>query len=291
MTFAGSSTSDKRVAWRQRIRRVLELAAPLPKAAISRLLAGTGRAPRFAGAYRDRAAANLAFRRSRSHGYDDENIADVSFDVMCQRAVWDYPVLFWLARLLPDFPAVLDAGGHLGTKYIAFSDLLELGDVRWTTYDLPGIVRAARARQAAGELPAAIDFVDRVQDAPAADILLGSGLLQYLDAPFPEFLARMKHRPAYILLNKVAVRDGPGIYTIERIGKARVPYQIRNRVCWESEIAAMGYQVLDSWVIRDLGHVIPTDPWLGRSESRGYVLLRNDQSQTTSADTLKEADT
>ena len=62
--------------------------------------------------------------------------------------------------------------------------------------------------------------------------------------------------------------------TLERIGPARVPYRIRNRARLEAEFVAMGYAIRDSWGIDGLGHVIPTHPWLGRSESRGYLLER-----------------
>ncbi|MFT6537936.1 MAG: hypothetical protein ACJAQU_002854 [Loktanella salsilacus] len=47
---------------------------------------------------------------------------------------------------------------------------------------------------------------------------------------------------------------------------------MRNRSIFEAQINVMGYDILDSWNIPNLGHVIATHPWLGRSESRGYVL-------------------
>lgn len=70
------------------------------------------------------------------------------------------------------------------------------------------------------------------------------------------------------------MRDGPTLYTVERIGRGRVAYRVRSRAAWTSEIARMGYEVVDTWEIPDLGHVIPTHPWLGRSESRGVALRR-----------------
>ncbi|WP_226781569.1 methyltransferase, TIGR04325 family [Oceaniglobus trochenteri] len=262
------------MTWRGRARRVLSLGAALPRAGLARLLPEGRRAPRFAGAWHDRAAAVGA---SGPRGYDDDRIAGVSFDVMCVRAIWDYPLLFWLDRLLPDHPVVIDAGGHMGTKYIAFADLLNLAPVRWTVFDLPGIVRAARVRQDRGDIPAAIHFADRLDGLAPCDVLIGSGLLQYLDRPFSDFVAALAEPPEYILLNKVALREGPAVFTLERIGANRVPYHIRDRAAWESEIAAMGYEIVDGWAIPELGHVIVTHPWLGRSESRGYVLRRRPQ--------------
>jgi putative methyltransferase (TIGR04325 family) len=277
MIVMASPAPQLRPGWRKAANRALRLAVALPRAGAARLLAATEHSARFSGAYNSSAALTPALARFKTRGYDDESVVDVSFDEMCRRETWDYPILFWLGRYLPDLPFVLDAGGHLGTKYIAFSDLINLSGAHWTVHDLPGIVRAARARQNRGELPAAITFEDRLDQTPATDILLVSGFLPYLDIPFSEFVAALRRRPKVILLNKVAVRDGAEIFTIERIGSARVPYRIRNRSQWESRISAMGYEMLDSWNISEIGHVIPTHPWLGRSKSRGYALLRRDE--------------
>ncbi len=207
-------------------------------------------------------------------GYDDDAASELSFDVMRRRATWDYPIIHWLSRILPDHPALLDAGGHMGSKYLAFEPLLDLGAVEWTVYDLPATVRLARARQAGGDLPAALRFVDRLADAPEADVLLASGLLQYLDMPFERFVADLPARPRFILLNKVAVGRGPTRFTLERIGMSRVPYQIRNRTEFEAEIAAMDYRTLDRWTITALSHSVSTHPWIEASTSCGVVLER-----------------
>jgi putative methyltransferase (TIGR04325 family) len=233
-----------------------------------------GRRPRFTGAWPTREAALAALPPSEARGYDDPDLAPVSFEAMCRREVWDYPVLHWLHRLLPEGARLLDAGGHLGTKHIAFAPLLDLGAVDWTVLDTPGIVSAARAAQEVGRIPAALRFVDRPEDAPEADILLASGLLQYLDRPFPEFLDALPARPRHLILNKVATRDGPEVVTHERLERVRVPYRIRNRAAWEESLAALGYAMRDAWAMPALGHRISTHPRLGASTSRGYVLSR-----------------
>ena len=263
---------------RVRVRQAVTLLGALPEAGIARLLAPTSRSSRFTGAYPTRMAVEVGLARFGAPNYDDESTAEVSLDVMRRRALWDYPVLFWLSRLLPDYPSVLDAGGHLGTKFTAFSSLLDLARVRWTVYDLPGIVRAAHARQATGAIPAAIAFVDRLENALDADVLLVSGLLQYLPTPFSDFVDALPHRPRFILINKIAFSPKAERFCIERIGRARVAYRLRARAHWDAEVARMGYEVLDSWTIPDLGHVIPTHPWLGRSESMGFVLKRTDKA-------------
>ncbi len=259
------------------MRRALKATAQLASAAVARGRAKTERAPRFCGAYDSREMALAALPKSKQAGYDDESVADVSFVQMCDRMSWDYPLIFWLERLLGDDNVVIDAGGHMGTKFIAFSDVLDLRKVAWTVYDLPGIVRAARDRQIAGDVPKEIEFVSDTNALPKADIVIASGLLQYLDVPFGAFVDALPQRPKHILLNKVALRDGPGIFTVERIGRARVPYQIRCRGDWMNEVSKTGYNIVDQWEIPDLGHVIATHPWHGRSESWGFLLTRSDE--------------
>ncbi|WP_386679042.1 methyltransferase, TIGR04325 family [Loktanella sp. R86503] len=256
----------------KRLRAKLRQIKALPEAAIARLLSRTPRARHFSGAYRTRAAAQQAVIRRGGNGYDDAAITDVSYELMCQRTAWDYPVMFWLQRLLPESDALIDAGGHFGTKYIAFRDLIDLRKVRWNVYDLPAIIQAARRKQGMGSLPLDIVFYDEVSTLPAAQILLCSGLLQYQDSAFGDFVAALPARPDHIILNKVAQREGPETYTIERIGSGCVPYRIRERRQFEAEIEGLGYDVVESWDIPDLGHVISTHPWLGRSNSRGYIL-------------------
>lgn len=230
------------------------------------------RRPAMIGAFPSRAAALASLPPPRRRGYDQAEVAELNFDVMCALRLWDYPVLYWLSELLQPGARVLDAGGHFGTKYIAFQSHLSLKDVAWTVYDLPATVAAARAHQAAGRVPAAVGFVDDLAAAPEVDVLLASGLLQYLDRPLAEVIAALPKPPRHVILNKVATREGPTVVTLEKIGPARVPYQIRCRAAFEGELTAMGYALRDRWDIPPLGHVIDTHPELGRSVSRGYRL-------------------
>ncbi|TMM51052.1 methyltransferase, TIGR04325 family [Sulfitobacter sabulilitoris] len=239
-----------------------------------RLMASGIRPPAFVGAYPDFDTARANAPKTAPNTYDDDTVAPLNFKVMCEVHIWDYPVIFWLERLLKPDMHVLDAGGHFGTKYIAFQHILALGAIRWTVQDLPATIRGARAGQRRGDVPGEIRFLDDVTQAESADILLMSGLLQYLDRPIAELVSALPARPPHIVLNKVATRDGPTVVTLEKIGTARVPYQIRNREAFEADLRAMGYVIRDSWTIPSLARVIATHPALGASTSRGYYLER-----------------
>jgi len=240
----------------------------------ARMQVGTARPPRFAGAFADRTAALASLPPQSRAGYDDDAVTDVSFATMCKIAPWDYPILFWLQRLITDGYRIVDAGGHLGTKYIAFDPLLDLGRTDWTVFDLPAVISAARKKQARHDLPAQIRFQDDLAATGAADMLLASGLLQYLDMPFADLIKALPAPPKHILLNKVAMHERAALVTLEQIGPNRVPYQIRDRRAFEAELTRAGYAVHDTWLIPDLSHTIATHPWLGPSQSRGYLLVR-----------------
>ena len=256
------------------IRAGLRLGAKLPGCIVSRAMRNTSFGTRFSGHYVDRASALSAAGTAPS--YDDESIVDVSFDVMCKRTAWDYPVIFWLSQILPLHSDVLDVGGHLGTKFIAFLPLLDCSNINWTVYELPATVRVALARQQTGALPSEIEFIDDLGKAGQTEVLLASGLLQYLDISIAQLLGSLRNRPKFMILNKVALSDLPSRYTLERIGTARVPYQIRNKQKFEQELHDLKYRIVDDWRIPSLDHEIPTHPWLTASESGGFVLERVD---------------
>ncbi|MGZ9721008.1 methyltransferase, TIGR04325 family [Rhizobium miluonense] len=225
---------------------------------------------RFTGAYTTFEAAMVAARRQRLAGYDHDEIAPVAYAKMCEVAPWDYPVLFWLRSLLGEIDGLVDAGGHMGTKYRAFRPLLPLeGSFRWTVYDLPAIIRAGR-NLAEKERLTSLHFVNRVEDAGEMPLFLGSGLMQYLDTPLSSLLMQMPSLPHHLILNKVALRKGSTIVTLERIGKSFVPYHMRNEADFVGDIAGLGYRQVDRWSIPALSRAIDTHPELGRSESAGF---------------------
>lgn len=234
---------------------------------------------RFRGAFASFEEAMAGVRGGKLAGYDHDSVSDVSRSVMEQVPLWDYPVLYWLRRLAPELSRVVDAGGHTGVKYRAFGPYLDLDRLDWIVYDVAAQVRAGRALVRPEDRT--LSFVDRLEDAPAADLLLASGLMPYLDGSLADLIRRLRAPPRYVILNKVATRDGPTVVALENFGVAEVPYQIRNEGEVPAALDAMGYDIIDSWIIDSLGHAIPTHPGLGRCVHRGYVARRRDASRTT----------
>ncbi|MCB1521766.1 MAG: methyltransferase, TIGR04325 family [Hyphomicrobiaceae bacterium] len=228
------------------------------------------------GAYPDRSLAMSAVPRNAVAGYNHEDVVHVSLDKMQDTKEWDYPVLLWLERLAKGSEGrrlrLLDAGGHTGTKFVAFSRKIDLTNFDWIVWDLPPMVAAGRKHAAEQGLP--ITFTSNIADTGDADVMMCSGLLQYLDIEFAELVRSLPSLPKTIILNKVATRDGPSVVTLERIGPAYVPYNVRSAAAFLEEIAGLGYDIVDSWTIDALSHGIVSHPELGRSVSRGYVLQK-----------------
>lgn len=227
---------------------------------------------RFTGAYRSFEEAVAAAAKAGSLvGCNHDEIADFAFEQMCEVVPWDYPVMFWLSRLRNELNGLLDAGGHMGTKYRAFRDFLELPeDFQWVVYELSEIAEAGRKRAEQDGLDQ-LRFVDNLEDAPGLPLFLGSGLLQYLDVPLSSVLSNLPHLPRHLLLNKVAFRkSGPPVVTLERVGKAYVPYQMRDETAFVHDLERLGYRQIDRWSIPALSHVIETHPELGASDNAGF---------------------
>lgn len=234
---------------------------------------------RFTGAFPSFDAAIAAAQNTgRLAGYNHQEVAPVSFDEMCKVAPWDYPVLFWLAQLRDETEGLLDAGGHMGTKFRAFRGLLDLPDsYPWVIYELPEIAEAGR-RRAAQEGITQLRFIDDLSEAPVLPVFLGSGLMQYLDRPLSTLLSELPRLPPHLLLNKVSFRrDGKPVVTLERIGRAYVPYQMRDEETFVQDLQRLGYVQVDRWSIPTLGHVIDTHPELGASESAGFYFRLADR--------------
>lgn len=228
----------------------------------------------FVGAFPTREAALAGVPRRALMGYNHESVAPVAVADMQRLMEWDYPVLFWLERLIRDWPGktvrLVDAGGHTGTKYIAFHKRIDLSQVDWLVYDLPPMVALGQQIAANQGLP--IRFTSDPSILGRPDILLCSGLFQYYESRFTDLINLFDVKPTNVLLNKVQLRDGKSVVTLEKIGPAYVPYTMRDKIEFLSELDSAGYRIVDRWQIAALSHRIASHPELGPGESWGFML-------------------
>jgi len=223
--------------------------------------ANTGR-NLFRGVYPTFEAAAAAAPANRPVGYDNDDSAAL-YDERSRRLYpTDYPVLFWLQRLLAEgCRTVFDLGGHVGVSYYAYRRVLPWFEgLSWTVHDVPAVMARGRAL-AAGKDPArALGFEENFEAAAGTDILLAMGSLQYLPETLAERLGRLVRAPRHLLLNLTPLHATESYFTLQGIGTAYCPYRITALGAFTQSLAGLGYERVDQWDNPDKRCTIPFHP-------------------------------
>ena len=226
--------------------------------------------PRWHGLYSSRREAEaVAHANAPMVGYDHPEAVNISIDLMSKIWASDYPMIFWLSRLVHSHSGLFDLGGHVGTKYRAYRSYLDLPEsFRWIVCDLPHIVDAGR--RLSSELPN-LQFTTDRKAANGSSVLIASGALQYADFDLGDMLDELDSPPQHLLLNKVPTHDGPDIYTLENLHHTVVPYRIFNRQDFQKAIESRGYALVDKWMIHEHSVRVPLSS-LGKPVHMGFYL-------------------
>jgi putative methyltransferase (TIGR04325 family) len=172
----------------------------------------------------------------------------------------DYPVLFWLEKLLPENRRVFDFGGYLGISFYTYQKVMTYpSGLHWTIFDVPAVVAAGqRLAQEAGE--SQLTFTEDFSDANGADILLAAGSIHFCKEAFSERLCSLTVKPKHLLINKLPAVEDEGFVTLHNMGPALCAYKILNRDAFVQSVKDCGYALIDSWWNPDLGCYIPFHP-------------------------------
>ena len=183
----------------------------------------------------------------------------------------DYPVLFWMKPLIPDVRRVFDLGGHVGIANYTYEHYLgTFSSVEWTVCDVPAVVEAGR-RIAASRSRRGLSFTTRYEEASGADVLFGSGVLQYLTNGFlPELLARLPAPPRHLFINLLPTTDKPTFFTLNNIRAAICPYLVMNEREFVTSITRQGYRQIDAWSTPEKKCLIPLHPDRSVDAYRGF---------------------
>jgi len=169
----------------------------------------------------------------------------------------DYPVLFWLARLLPELTSVFDWGGHIGVSYYTYQKYLDLPErLEWRVGDVHHIIEAGRAL-AASRSATALTFTTELSDADGFDLLFANGSLQFVELPFSVSVERLARRPRHIIVNKLPAYAGETFVTLENTIHSFNPYRVVNREAFVESLTALGYSLVESWDNPDMKCRIP----------------------------------
>lgn len=201
----------------------------------------------FRGLYPDFASAAAAAPPGKQVGYDGD--ATTTRRAHEWRYIFpsDYPVLFWLSRLIPGANLLFDLGGDVGSRYLMFRKHLSYpDDFTWLVNDIPSIVALGRTI-AQEEAASHLQFTTNYTRLAEADILLASGVLQVLE-DWNGFLLRAASLPRHVLINRTPVGDQPEMVTLSATGVSFAPYRIFNRRSFIAAFADLGYRLVDEWL-------------------------------------------
>jgi putative methyltransferase (TIGR04325 family) len=210
----------------------------------------------FRGLYRDFASAAADAPPGKQVGYDGDAAATRHAHTRHFLIPSDYPVLFWLTRLLlPKTRLLFDLGGNVGNRYLAFRKYLTYPEnLTWLVNDIPAVVALGRTI-AEQEAAVHLQFTTDYARLGEADILLASGVLQVLEDWNGFLLA--PNLPRHLLINRTPVGDQPNAVTLHSIGVSFVPYHIFNRRSFVAKFNNLGYRLVDEWRTPELGCWIP----------------------------------
>jgi putative methyltransferase (TIGR04325 family) len=193
---------------------------------------------------------------SRRATYDNESLVSIGIESYSTIHPFDWPILTFCQKLMREnhLHSVTDFGGHIGVKFYAFREMLDLPeDFRWQIVDVPAMVREGR-RRVPPEVHS-LSFYEHVEETEACDALLCSGSLQYVDWSIEDLIGRLPRKPYMIFLNKVPVSASEGFFTLETFVKT-LPCRIFGPNELEAARQHLGYKLAASWPITNRDFVV-----------------------------------
>lgn len=194
-------------------------------------------------------------RRLRSDSYDIINQhkgehLDEEIPIIEQRVLdIDYPILFWLHRLLRPSDQIMELGGSIGQGFYSFEHYFPYPEnIHWTIAELPAAVEAGR-RIAEQRQETRLSFID--SDSPGTaeppNLFLSAGTLQYIDSSVPDLLSQLSGRPEHLLIHNLPAHPTQDYWTLQYLGLCEVPYHIYSKDGLTRSIRDAGYELVDEW--------------------------------------------
>ncbi len=214
----------------------------------------------FSGVYPTFAAASAAIPADHNNSYDNPDSATFLGHKAPVRSA-DYPVLFWLSKLLPQDPRVFDFGGYLGISYYSFDKFLNYPpNLQWTIYDVAAVVRAGEKLAQEKDTRRQLSFTTSLERAQEFPIFLSLGSFQFPEETFAETFRRLSIRPTHVILTKLPLTEQETFYTLHSMGPALCPYRIANEEEFLQSAYEMNYELVHRWESAEFGCYIPFHP-------------------------------
>jgi putative methyltransferase (TIGR04325 family) len=208
--------------------------------------------------------------------YDVEDAARMYRDQHQRIRACDYPLVYWLGRLLASGQRrVFDLGGHIGVSYYGFGHYLDFpDDLHWQVHDTPATVAAGRAWAREHDPRGRLTFADSPDAAAGQDVLVASGVLQYLDYTLPQLLERLASPPPHVLVNLTPMHPSRSYFTLQHIGIAICPYRVMAVPDFLTEMQSLGYTAVEHWEAFERKIRVPFEPQCSIDCYRGFYFRR-----------------
>lgn len=201
----------------------------------------------FKGIYSNFSDAIGDIPRNITLGYNNTDSSDMYQKFMNAIRECDYPVLFWLERILPGCTRIFDYGGHVGFLYYTFNRYITLNKhATWTVFDVPEVVRQGKAIAERNQTTQ-LNFTESCKDGDGCDIMLVSGSQQYIDTPLHTLLKQYGQLPKHLIINMIPLHERHEFVTLNHIGTAVCPYRVDHKESFVNSLTSMGWKLEDSW--------------------------------------------
>lgn len=161
----------------------------------------------------------------------------------------DYPLLFWLSRLMKPSQKILELGGSIGQGFYSFEQYFSYPDnIKWIIAELAGAVKAGQKVAKIREEDR-LAFIDSNQlgEAPSADIFMTAGTLQYIDTQMSVLLKDLRQLPQHVLIHNLPAHPSEDFWTLQNLTVCEVPYHIHSLDSLVSDMESSGYELIDQW--------------------------------------------
>jgi putative methyltransferase (TIGR04325 family) len=228
----------------------------------------------FRGVYSSYSEAQAALPAGALKGFDHQSVAEFFVDTHFNFNPSDYPILFWLSRILEPGQLLFDYGGGVGQCFYLYQKFLTLPEgLRWRVCDVEAMAECG-ARVAAERHMSGIEFTTRFADAAGASIFFTAGTLHYIEKDLSAMLRELPQLPRHVLINRVPMYEGETYYTIQHSEHSFVANKVMNIEGFIRGMEGLGYTKLDQWYLpRTLK--IPFHPERYVSSYRGFYFCLN----------------
>lgn len=209
----------------------------------------------YRGYYKDYQSARRPITMYKKNHYDIINSNKVSNIEREKQSLdnWfhdtDYPLLFWLSKLLRENDIVMELGGSAGHFFYSMQKFNPCPkNVKWIIAELPEAVTLGKeiANERQEKKLFFIESKD-IHKAEQIDIFMTAGTLQYMSESLEKILIKLKKLPKHVIVHNLPSHKNRNFWTLQNLKQCEVPYQIYSREVLIIKMKSLGYNLIDEW--------------------------------------------